>query len=72
MEENSEEFNKVIDRLEPLPNIGMDEADSDSLKTTSIVSIAISLKRIADSMAAQKYTAEYHAGVAAMIKTATP
>lgn len=48
--DNEEEFNEIVDKFEPVPAIPLSETDSESLRTSAIVSIAISLKRIADSM----------------------
>ncbi len=58
MIDNSKEFNETIKKLEPMLDFEMDADDVESLKTTSIVSIAISLKRIADSMEAKVPTDE--------------
>ena len=46
--DNEKEFNQTIAKLEPMPDMPMSVGDMESLKTSAIISIAISLKRIAD------------------------
>jgi len=48
---NDEVFNKLFDKLEPMPDaLGMDRADAERLDISCQYSIAISLKRIADKL----------------------
>jgi hypothetical protein len=46
--DNEKEFNETVDKLEPMPGMPMSSRDTANLTTNAIVSIAISLKRIAD------------------------
>jgi len=46
--DNEKEFNETVDKFEPMLNFPMSVGDMESLKASAIVSIAISLKRIAD------------------------
>jgi hypothetical protein len=48
--DNEKEFNETIDKFEPMLAFPMSANDMESLKATAIVSIAISLKRIADKL----------------------
>lgn len=43
-----DKFNEIVDKMEPMPDFEMEDDDMESLRTNSIVSIAVSLKRIAD------------------------
>ena len=47
---NQKEFNATIDKLEEMPSFSMDQSDHNRLLLSAIVSIAISLKRIADGL----------------------
>ena len=49
MIDNEKEFNEVIDMLEPMPDFPMSADDVTNLRTNALVSIAISLKRLADA-----------------------
>lgn len=48
--DNEKEYNEVIDKFEPIPEFPMSIKDMESLKASATVSIAISLKRIADKL----------------------
>lgn len=48
--DNEKEFNETVDKLEPMLDFPMSKNDMESLKSSAIVSIAISLKRIADKL----------------------
>jgi len=48
--DNEKEYNNVINKLEPLIDFAMSKNDMESLNDSAIVSIAISLKRIADAL----------------------
>jgi len=50
MIDNEKEFNEVVNKFEPMLDFPMDANDVENMRTNAIVSIAISLKRIADSL----------------------
>ena len=53
MEDNTKEFNKLFDKIEPMPDaLSMSTSDVERLTVSCYYSIAISLKRIADVMTA--------------------
>lgn len=56
MIDNKKEFNETIDMFEPMPDFPMSEDDVTNLRTNAIVSIAISLKRLADAFEADAET----------------
>lgn len=49
-DKNLEDYNKTIDKFEAMPEFKMNNADSASLQMSAVISIAISLKRIADKL----------------------
>jgi hypothetical protein len=49
-DQNLEDYNNTIDKFEDMPEFKLNELDSASLEMSAVVSIAISLKRIADKL----------------------
>jgi hypothetical protein len=54
MIDNEKEFNDTVEMFEPMPDMEMNKDDVDNMRTNAIVSIAISLKRIADVICREK------------------
>jgi len=50
MIDNEKEFNEVVNKFEPMPEFPMSVHDVECMRINAIISIAISLKRIADAM----------------------
>jgi len=50
MDENIKNYNDIIDKFEAMPEFKLNSINVTSLQCSAIVSIAISLKRIADKL----------------------
>lgn len=70
--DSAEKVAEACKDMEQQKGFMLSDAEAKGVHATALISIAISLKRIADSMQVQKVTAEYQAGLEAMRKSATP
>ena len=50
---NEKEFNETLSMLEPMPSFPMSRNDKECIEASALISIAISLKRLADSLGPQ-------------------
>lgn len=53
---NDDEYNKIINLIEPMPSIQINKDYIEDLHTSLIISIAISLKSIANALEKQNET----------------